>query len=120
VEEKTEDAEELNLGGEDDGGTQEVETEDSDSTDTTTVEPEPEYKQTEVEKVDFSVALKHVKSGRAATRVSHNGEFWVEVQQPDSGSKMTQPYLFAVYSYGGMSPYTPTNGDLLAVDWILL
>lgn len=50
---------------------------------------------------------------------------WISVQYPDINSKMSQPYLFKCvevrkkndYSIN-YAPYTPSNEDLFAEDWI--
>jgi len=73
---------------------------------------------------DFSWALKCLKRGKKLQRKGWNGKgLWIELQKPDSGSKMTLPYLFINYpndsqnTPGARVPWLASQTDILAEDW---
>ncbi len=69
--------------------------------------------------MDFSEALRHAK---AAFKVTRTG--WGEVNMyvtslnPEN-SNMSEPYLYLVNTHGGFAPWTPTQFDLFADDWVI-
>jgi hypothetical protein len=77
--------------------------------------------------VDFSDALRVLKSGQRARRRGWNGKgLWVVMQRPDEHSKMTAPYLYLEYPAaspdrpnGMRVPWTPSQTDMLASDWVV-
>lgn len=75
------------------------------------------------DKVNFGKALEHLKNGDKVTRPGWNGKgLHVELQRPDSGSKMTLPYLVLVNSRLDLLPVSrvpwhPSQTDILAEDW---
>lgn len=76
---------------------------------------------------DFGAALMHLKSGKRVARKGWNGKgIYIEMQTPDSNSKMTQPYLYIVTSGlitdnpdapKGVVPWLASQTDMLADDW---
>lgn len=67
---------------------------------------------------DFSWALDTLRDGGSVTRHNWNGPNQrLHLQRPDSGSKMTQPYIFIVTAQGDRVPWFPSQTDLLANDW---
>lgn len=68
----------------------------------------------------FDRALEWMEKGRRVCRVEWNGEAILELQVPDAGSKMTQPYIYitTVTELGGSRvPWAASQTDLLAKDW---
>lgn len=64
----------------------------------------------------FGDALHYMRNGRKTTRAAF-GDQWLELQVPDSNSKMGIPYIFLTQSDGKRVPWTPTQIDMLAWDW---
>ena len=74
----------------------------------------------------FSAALSWAKLGKRITRTGWNGKgMWVQLQKPDSHSKMTLPYLYLSYPSegpfrpGAKVPWLASQTDLLAEDWTI-
>lgn len=74
----------------------------------------------------FGPALHWVKLGKRISRAGWNGKgMWVELQKPDSHSKMTLPYLFlnypaeGPYRPGARVPWLASQTDLLENDWVI-
>ena len=66
----------------------------------------------------FGEALAILKMGGKVCRNGWNGPGqWVGAQIPDSGSKMTQPYLYLKNAQNELVPWVPSQGDLFAEDW---
>jgi len=42
---------------------------------------------------------------------------YIELQNPDKNSKMTQPYIFIKTVQGDLIPWLVSQADLLAFDW---
>lgn len=75
----------------------------------------------------FSAALLNLKNGHKVARLGWNGKgLWLEVQRPDSHSKMTLPYIFMSYpedafnTPGARVPWLASQTDLMAEDWVLV
>jgi hypothetical protein len=69
----------------------------------------------------FGLALEAVKKGRKAARAGWNSKgMWIELQRPDEHSKMTLPYIYMKTAAGDYAPFTPTQCDVLADDWMLV
>jgi hypothetical protein len=67
---------------------------------------------------DFAWALRHLKGGRKVYRQSWNGPGqWIDLQVPDSNSKMTLPYLYIFTAQGERVPWIASQSDLLCEDW---
>ena len=74
--------------------------------------------------MNFGQALEALKSNGKVQRAGWNGSgLWLELQVPDSHSKMTLPYIFMSYPLdakntpGARVPWLASQTDLLAEDW---
>ena len=75
--------------------------------------------------MNFGEALAVLKDGKKVARTGWNGKgMWVELQTPDTNSKMTLPYLFLNYPVdaqntpGARVPWLASQTDILADDWM--
>lgn len=67
----------------------------------------------------FSDALASVKAGALISREGWNGKNqWVQLQSPDANSRMTLSYLFIRTIQGDLVPWSASQTDLLANDWL--
>lgn len=73
----------------------------------------------------FGEALELLKKGRKIARKGWNGKgLWLEIQNPDGGSKMTLPYVYLNYPSGDKYhdgckvPWLPSQTDMLEEDWV--
>lgn len=73
---------------------------------------------------DFGTALVLLKDGGAVTRDGWNGKgLQIQLQRPDTNSKMTLPYLYMIYpddaknTPGARIPWLASQTDMLAEDW---
>lgn len=73
----------------------------------------------------FGEALELLKKGRKIARKGWNGKgLWLEIQNPDGGSKMTLPYVYLNYPSGDKYhdgcrvPWLPSQTDMLEQDWV--
>lgn len=68
--------------------------------------------------MDFGQALSYLKSGRRISRAGWNGRGqYLELQVPDSNSKMQRPYIYISPVDGALVPWVASQSDLLADDW---
>ena len=77
------------------------------------------------ETLDFSWALRALKDGCRVARKGWNGSgMHLEVQNPDSNSKMTHPYLFMSIPEcregTRLLPWQPAQVDIFAEDWMVV
>lgn len=71
-----------------------------------------------MEFTDFGWALARLREGQGVTRRGWNGRGQrVDLQVPDSGSKMSLPYLFITTVQGDRVPWLASQTDMLATDW---
>jgi hypothetical protein len=77
--------------------------------------------------MNFGSALEALKSGQKVARSGWNGKgLWLELQTPDTHSKMTLPYIFMSYpddaknTPGARVPWLASQTDVLAEDWELV
>lgn len=69
--------------------------------------------------MDFGAALEYLKSGCIIYRKGWIDDgLFLKLQTPDKNSKMTLPYIYADTSLGNKVPYTASQEDILAEDWI--
>ena len=78
--------------------------------------------------MDFGWALRQLKEGKKVCRLGWNGKgIYIELQQPDEHSKMTQPYIYIVTTGlqsdnpnapRGIVPWLASQTDMLAEDWM--
>ncbi len=67
----------------------------------------------------FDKALVLLKAGYGVSRQGWNGKnMHVELQIPDTNSKMTLPYLFMVTADQRLVPWVASQTDILADDWV--
>ena len=74
--------------------------------------------------MNFGEALAELKAGGKVARRGWNGKgMWLEMQRPDTFSKMTLPYVYlnypddAVNTPGARVPWLASQTDMLAEDW---
>lgn len=69
---------------------------------------------------DFGWALTVLRLGHRVCRRGWNGKgMWLEIQHPDTSSRMTLPYVFMKTVDGNLVPWLASQTDLLAADWCL-
>ncbi len=68
--------------------------------------------------MDFSEALKEVKSGKGIRLPSWSEDVIIRAQYPDENSKMTAPYLY-VESRFGKVPWKETFIELFSDKWVI-
>ena len=82
-----------------------------------------------MEKFNFSIALAHLKNGRKVAREGWNGKGqWVmlTITPPTTSFQFGgESYAFAPYvqlknAQGEMVPWQPSQGDMLADDWMIV
>lgn len=67
---------------------------------------------------DIGWAVAQMRLCQRVRRQGWNGKgMWLELQVPDSHSKMTLPYVFMVTVQGDRVPWLCSQPDLLASDW---
>ncbi|RLB63937.1 MAG: DUF2829 domain-containing protein [Deltaproteobacteria bacterium] len=67
---------------------------------------------------DFGWALAQLRSGKKVCREGWNGKgMWLELQVPDSHSKMSLPYIFMKTACDNQVPWLASQTDMLAEDW---
>ena len=71
--------------------------------------------------MNFSKALEYLKLDRRVHRYGWNGkEMWLQLQVPDTNSKMTLPYIFMKTAQGDLVPWLASQTDILADDWSVI
>lgn len=83
--------------------------------------------------MNFGQAIEFLKEGKKAARSGWNGKgLSIELQIPDTNSKMTLPYIFMNYPSTPASETAPSNHlnarvpwlasqtDMLAEDWTIV
>jgi hypothetical protein len=67
---------------------------------------------------NFGFALALLRQGKRVTRSGWNGQgMYLELQVPDTHSKMSRPYIFIKTVQGDLVPWVASHGDLLGTDW---
>jgi len=61
--------------------------------------------------------IDHLRRGLSVTRDGWYGKHQLWLQVPDSGSKMTVPYVYIATQNGDLVPWLCSQADLLATDW---
>jgi hypothetical protein len=68
--------------------------------------------------MNFGSALILLKQEKRVTRSGWNGpDQYLELQIPDSHSKMTLPYIYIRTVQGDLVPWLASQTDILAHDW---
>jgi len=63
-------------------------------------------------------AVKEMRDGKRVRRTGWNGKnMYLELQVPDTYSKMMLPYVYICTVDGKLVPWVCSQTDLLAVDW---
>jgi len=71
-----------------------------------------------VQQQDIGWAVKQLWNKLRVCRAGWNGKnMWLELQVPDSHSKMTLPYVYMRTVSGDLVPWLCSQTDLLATDW---
>jgi hypothetical protein len=69
----------------------------------------------------FGEALDALRLGTRVSRSGWNGKgMWVQLQVPDSMSKMSLPYIYMRTVGGDNVPWVASHTDLLASDWYIV
>lgn len=67
----------------------------------------------------FGEAIAALKDGDKVTREGWNGKgMWLNLQVPDSNSKMTLPYIYMFTADKQQVPWLASQTDMLAEDWM--
>ena len=81
----------------------------------------------EIDGMTFGQAIEAMKRGAKVSRAGWNGKgLWLELQAPNSNSKMTLPYIFMSYpsdaktTPGARVPWLASQTDMLAEDWAIV
>ena len=79
--------------------------------------------------MNFGEAIEALKDGRKVARKGWNGRgIFIELQVPDSHSKMTHPYIYIdttglqtdnSYAPKDLVPWLASQTDMLAEDWTI-
>jgi hypothetical protein len=66
----------------------------------------------------FGDALALLKQGKKVARSKWESTgLHLELQVPDQGSKMKNPYIYVASSKSAIMPWTASHADLLQDDW---
>lgn len=69
--------------------------------------------------MNFGDAIEALKRGGRVARSGWNGkDMYLELQVPDSGSKMTLPYIYMKTVQGDLVPWLASQTDMMEEDWI--
>lgn len=70
--------------------------------------------------MNFGQALEALKQDKRIYRSSWDGVgMWLELEVPNLFNIMTIPYIYIEYTGGTRYPWTPSQIDMLAEDWII-
>jgi len=68
--------------------------------------------------MNFGDAISALKQGKRVSRAGWNGKgMWLELQVPDTHSKMTLPYIFMKTADNHQVPWLASQTDMLGEDW---
>lgn len=68
--------------------------------------------------MDIGLAVCTLRNGKKICRSGWNGKnMYLQLQVPDTHSKMTQPYVYMRTAQGDIVPWVCSQSDLLATDW---
>jgi len=69
---------------------------------------------------NFGEAIAALKIGHTVTRTGWNGKnMYLELQVPDTNSKMTLPYIYMRTAQGDFVPWLASQSDVLSEDWLI-
>ena len=67
---------------------------------------------------NFGEAISELKKGNKVARKGWNGKnMWLELQVPDTNSKMTLPYIYMKTADNNKVPWLASQTDMLSEDW---
>ena len=70
--------------------------------------------------MDFSEALKAIKMGSMVSRLGWDGRNqWLAINLVSNNDPMTSSYIYIKTTEGRLVPWTPTQEDMLADDWMV-
>lgn len=70
--------------------------------------------------MNFGQALELIKQDKKVYRSGWNGVgMWLELEVPNLFNIMTIPYIYIEYPSGSRCPWTPSQTDLFAEDWMI-
>jgi hypothetical protein len=68
--------------------------------------------------MNFGCAIEALKNGMKVTKKSwHKSGMFLELQVPDSNSKMTASYIYITIDGNYRIPWHPSQADILEEDW---
>lgn len=68
--------------------------------------------------LNFGDAIEALKDGEKVSRAGWNGKgMWLELQIPDTNSKMNLPYIYMKTACDNLVPWLASQTDVLADDW---
>ncbi len=71
-----------------------------------------------MDETTFGWALKQLWAGKCVSRLGWNGSGqYIALQKPNTGGKMTLPYLYIRTAQNHLVPWVASQTDLLADDW---
>lgn len=74
-----------------------------------------------IKSITFGEAIEALKLGKQVTRNGWNGkDMYLELQLPDTNSKMTLPYIYMKTVQNDLVPWLANQTDILSEDWIIL
>lgn len=86
-----------------------------------------------IDGMNFGMVIEALKNGLKVVRNGWNGKgMWIELQVPDTNSKMTRPYIYMVCPKGSTKhfgdqikdferfPWVPGQTDILSEDWKII
>lgn len=69
--------------------------------------------------LSFGQAVDILKEGGRVARRGWNGKgMWLELQVPDTHSKMTLPYIYMKTADNNLVPWLASQTDILSEDWL--
>lgn len=70
--------------------------------------------------MDFGDVINLLKSGKRLSRKGWNGkDMYLELQVPDTHSKMSLPYIYMKTACNNRVPWLASQTDILANDWVV-
>ncbi len=71
--------------------------------------------------LNFGDAIELLKDGERVCRKGWNGKgMWLELQRPDTNSKMSLPYIFMKTADNHLVPWLASQTDVLSEDWEMI
>ena len=68
--------------------------------------------------MNFGKAIEALKEGARVERKGWNGKgMYIQLQVPDSGSKMSLPYIYMKTADNQLVPWLASQTDVLSEDW---